>query len=246
MTKLESSLQAGRIISGVQGFGEGTPNGDWTVQGGTETMRIIRFLLVTMIASGVAVTPNAWSGEVDQVEYIVSSQIVSDEVAGGGSCANGACGSGGEMVSDSMEYGGMAGSGSIGGVGGGEIRGRLASAASYIGDIARGGAANTDVGCVPRTYGHPDLFYNFYTQGNCNATNAQMYISPVPVPPNVGHTFYTYQPFMPHEMLYWHSDRYHNYYDGGRGMNHTKVHYFAPPVRQAASNFYWNHLRIPR
>ena len=59
-----------------------------------------------------------------------------------------------------------------------------------------------------RSYGRPDLFYNFYSQGYANQLNAQMYMSPLPVPPNVGHTFYTYQPFYPHEMLYWHKDRF--------------------------------------
>ena len=117
---------------------------------------------------------------------------------------------------------------------------------SYIGDLARCGHAGDMASCQPRTYGYPELFYNYYTQGNCNSTNAQMYISPIPVPPNVGHTYITYQPFMAHEMLYQHKDRFHNYYDGGRGMNHTKVHYFAPPVRTAASNVYWNYLRLPR
>ena len=96
------------------------------------------------------------------------------------------------------------------------------------------------------TYGQPDLFYNYYTGGASNSANAQMYLSPVPVPPNVGHTFYTYQPFYPHELLYGHTDRFHNYYDGGRGLNRTKVHYGTQPVRTGLSNFYWNALRIPR
>jgi hypothetical protein len=76
-----------------------------------------------------------------------------------------------------------------------------------------------------REYGRPDLFYNYYTQGYANQANAQMYISPVPVPYYVGHTFYTYQPLMPHHMLYHHTDRYHNHYDGGRGTNRTMVRY---------------------
>ncbi len=118
---------------------------------------------------------------------------------------------------------------------------------SFVGDLSSGSVLGDSMaGCIPRTYGYPDLFYNNYTQGNCNATNAQMYVSPVPTPPFVGHTFFTYQPFMPEEMLYWHTNRYHNYYDGGRGMNHTKIHYYGPPVRTAASNLYWNYLRIPR
>lgn len=99
---------------------------------------------------------------------------------------------------------------------------------------------------VGRGYGQPDLFYNYYTQGYANQTNAQMYVSPQPVPPNVGHTYLTYQPFYPHESLYWHKNRFHNYYDNGRGMNRTRATYYSPPVRQAVSNLYWNYLRLPR
>jgi len=119
--------------------------------------------------------------------------------------------------------------------GGGGLRG------AFIGDLSP-----IEAGCQPRKYGQPDLFYNYYTQGNCNAANAQMYLSPLPVPANVGHTFYTYQPFYPHHMLYWHKDRYHNYYDNGRGLNRTKATYYAPPLRTAWSNLYWNKIRIPR
>lgn len=97
-----------------------------------------------------------------------------------------------------------------------------------------------------RTYGHPHLFHNYYTQGYSNAVNAQMYLSPVPVPPNVGHTFMTYQPLQPEHYLYWHKDRYHNHYDGGRGLNRTRATYYAPPVRTTVENVYWNWLRIPR
>jgi hypothetical protein len=134
-------------------------------------------------------------------------------------------------------------------VGGTAVGGQLVggTGATFIGDVSSGTVlGDAMAGCIPRTYGYPDLFYNNYTQGNCNATNAQMYVAPVPTPPFVGHTFFTYQPFMPEEMLYWHTNRYHNYYDGGRGMNHTRIHYYGPPVRTAASNVYWNYLRIPR
>jgi hypothetical protein len=96
-----------------------------------------------------------------------------------------------------------------------------------------------------RSYGQPDLFYNYYTQGFANRANAQMYLSPVPVPPNVGHTFYTYQPFLPQHMLYPHHDRYHRYYDGGRGMNRTSATYWTS-AHARAKNFYWNFLRLPR
>ena len=112
---------------------------------------------------------------------------------------------------------------------------------NYVGDMCPEAA-----GCVGRSYGQPDLFYNYYTQGYFNQTNAQMYLSPLPVPPNVGHTFTTYQPFHPHEYLYWHKNRFHNYYDNGRGTNRTRALYYAPPIHTAISNFYWNKIRLPR
>ena len=77
----------------------------------------------------------------------------------------------------------------------------------------------------------PQLFANQYTQGYANQATAQMYLAPVPVPAWVGHTYYTYQPLYPHEMMYRHTDRYHSYYDAGRGLNRTRIHYSAPPVR---------------
>ena len=117
---------------------------------------------------------------------------------------------------------------------------------SCLGGLLGGGNKYNMAGCQPRKYDRPDLFYNYYSQGNCNQANAQMYVSPLPVPHFVGHTFFTYQPFYPDEMMYWHKDRYHNFYDNGRGLNRTKVRYSGPPVRTAMENFYWNKLRLPR
>ncbi len=91
----------------------------------------------------------------------------------------------------------------------------------------------------------PQMFANQYTQGFSNEATAQMYVAPVPVPPWVGHTYYTYPPLYPHEMMYRHSSRYHSYYDGGRGLNRTSVHYYAPPVRTALSGFA-NGFSLPR
>jgi hypothetical protein len=58
----------------------------------------------------------------------------------------------------------------------------------------------------------PDVFYNFYTPpvavGPYPAMGAQLYVSPRPVPPRVGHTWITYPPFMPHEFLYKHRRKY--------------------------------------
>ncbi len=91
----------------------------------------------------------------------------------------------------------------------------------------------------------PQLFANQYTQGSANRTNAVMYISPVPVPEHVGHTYYTYQPLYPHEMMHLHSERYHSYYDQGRGLNRTGVHYYVPPVRTGVHGL-WKSMSLAR
>lgn len=177
-------------------------------------------------------------------EYIVGGQVVSDDVALPGvapdsyigdmsmaeaGCADGSCDSCNDGSCGSCRTG---------------LRGRAGKLG--LGGMLGLSRKNSSGGVVNRSYGQPDLFYNYYTQGNANQVNAQMYMSPLPVPPNVGHTFNTYQPFYPHEMLYWHKDRFHNYYDNGRGMNRTRAVYYSPPVRQAVSNFYWNYFRLAR
>ena len=58
--------------------------------------------------------------------------------------------------------------------------------------------------------GQADLFYNYYaTPGS---TSAAMYPAPRPTPALVGHTWYTYQPWLPHEYLYKHHRVYWTYY----------------------------------
>lgn len=91
----------------------------------------------------------------------------------------------------------------------------------------------------------PQLFANQYSQGMSNQATAQMYVSPVPVPQWVGHTYYTYQPFYPHQMLYPHYDRYHSYYDGGKGLNRTKVHYSTAPLRSMGASLF-KKFSLPR
>jgi hypothetical protein len=113
------------------------------------------------------------------------------------------------------------------------------------GVVASSGIVGDGLAAPYNTYGGHDLFYNYYTQGNANQAHAAAYVSPVPVPPWVGHTFYTYQPLYPHEMMHWHSHRYHNYYDNGRGLNRTSVHYYAPPVRTGV-NYVWRQIQLPR
>jgi hypothetical protein len=94
-------------------------------------------------------------------------------------------------------------------------------------------------GTPAQLYQYPqlDLFSNYYVgpggaagcygggagYGGGGGYGAAMYMAPYPIPPHVGHTFYTYEPFMPHEMLYRHNKTYHYYYNGGRGMTRAAV-----------------------
>ena len=59
-----------------------------------------------------------------------------------------------------------------------------------------------------------NLFPQYYTQG-AGQTTAGMYPAPHWVPAHVGHTYGTYQPLMPHEMMYQHSRNYFNFYGAG-------------------------------
>ncbi len=62
----------------------------------------------------------------------------------------------------------------------------------------------------------PDLFYNYYVPPGPCGVGAQLSVCPVPTPPLVGHTYYTYQPLMPHEFLYPHSRTYWRFHSDGR------------------------------
>ena len=72
------------------------------------------------------------------------------------------------------------------------------------------------------------LFSQYTTQGQGGAT-AGKYPAPHPVPSYVGESYYTYQPLMPHEMMYEHQRSYYNYYNdgafkgGGPSLNVTSV-----------------------
>ena len=62
-----------------------------------------------------------------------------------------------------------------------------------------------------------DLFYNFYVPPGPNGgVGAELYLSPRPTPPLVGHTYITYQPLMPHEFLYQHRRKYIRCHPDGR------------------------------
>lgn len=88
-----------------------------------------------------------------------------------------------------------------------------------------------------QSYGN-NLFGQYSTYG-ANQVNASMYPAPHPVPAYVGGSMYTYEPLMPHEMMYTHQRNYYNYYgnpgqyyqdpygarahQGGGSLNVTKV-----------------------
>ena len=73
---------------------------------------------------------------------------------------------------------------------------------------------------------HPDIFYNFCAGPSAHGGGvpAQLYVSPRPSPPFVGHTWITYPPLSPHEFMYHHCRKYHKYYRGG-GYTESCVRY---------------------
>ena len=75
-----------------------------------------------------------------------------------------------------------------------------------------------------------DLFANYYVGPQPSGTAAQMYVSPLPVPANVGHTYVTYQPLMPHEFLYKHK-RSHYAHTPGAGWTRSKVRWCTHGLR---------------
>ncbi len=71
--------------------------------------------------------------------------------------------------------------------------------------------------------GAGDLFYNYYVpQGPAGGVPAEMYPSPRPTPPSVGHTYMTYQPLYPQEFLYQHHRVYYRC-NPGAGETTTRV-----------------------
>ena len=68
-----------------------------------------------------------------------------------------------------------------------------------------------------------DLFYNYYVDYP-GGVPAQLYTSPRPTPPLVGHTYITYQPLMPHEFLYVHNRTYNAQFADGSSTT-TRIKY---------------------
>ncbi len=68
-----------------------------------------------------------------------------------------------------------------------------------------GGPAN-----LYANYKPSHLFSNYYT--DTPGVPAQLYVSPLPNSPLVGHTWITYEPLAPHESLYKHHRKYYAYH----------------------------------
>ncbi len=60
-----------------------------------------------------------------------------------------------------------------------------------------------------------NLFSQYVTPDGPNMTTAGMYPAPHYSPQLGAQSYYTYQPLMPHEMMYQHSRNYYNYYNSG-------------------------------
>ncbi|MBN1852345.1 MAG: hypothetical protein JW829_06460 [Pirellulales bacterium] len=69
-----------------------------------------------------------------------------------------------------------------------------------------------------------ELFYNYYVGPGPGGVPAQMYVSPQPVPAHVGHTYYTYPPFYPHELMIHHKRAWYTHHPGA-GWTRTKAYY---------------------
>jgi hypothetical protein len=90
-----------------------------------------------------------------------------------------------------------------------------------------------------------DLLYNYYVPaGAYGGVPTQLYLSPRPTPAVVGHTYVTYQPLMPHEMLYSHKRKYWSYEPTNGSWTRTLVVWqrspfdlsiFGPPAKPPTS-----------
>lgn len=107
-------------------------------------------------------------------------------------------------------------------------------AAVIVECISSGSPAQADEGWEGRRrvsmQAKNDLFYNYYVGPYPSGTASQLYVSPLPVPATVGHTWITYQPFMPHEFLYKHHRSYYTY-NPGAGWTRAKIRYHTKGTR---------------
>lgn len=84
---------------------------------------------------------------------------------------------------------------------------------------------------LPQPASQNPLFANYYTVPGVPGTPAQLYLSPRPTPPLVGHTYITYPPVMPHEYLYRHRRTYASTNPDGSRTN-VRVRWGYTPFHQ--------------
>jgi len=104
--------------------------------------------------------------------------------------------------------------------------GRFSSVAIALATLVAAGSLDPDATRQVQAANHystePELFHNYYVPpGNYGGVPAQLYLSPVPTPPVVGHTYVTYQPLLPHEFLYPHCRKYWRYNSSNGGWTRT-------------------------
>ena len=77
-----------------------------------------------------------------------------------------------------------------------------------------------------------DLFYNYYgpQTGAGGGVTTQMYAAPHETPHPAIQTYYTYQPWLPHEHMYHHNRKYTQCQDGGLGRTQTTVSWGGSPI----------------
>lgn len=184
-----------------------------------------------IVAGGLVIGGSTWADEADagrstirvvQVVEAVDETAEPNAIPDGGnaSAINGSAAAPGAPI---------VGEGSVvvdGGITEGEYIGEGVVHGGPSGPTGFGGVA---AGGNHFEYGRPDLFYNFYVPNPYGAPT-QLYLAPRPVPAMVGHVYYTYQPLMPHEFLYPHTRTYRKYYDDGRGITRTRVHWYHSPL----------------
>ena len=84
-----------------------------------------------------------------------------------------------------------------------------------------------------------DSFYNYYVPaGSPAGVAAQMYPSPRPTPPLVGHTYVTYAPFLPQEFLYQHWNCYQTV-NPDCSVTYTRIHYNHCPCCDCYPTVMW-------
>jgi hypothetical protein len=95
----------------------------------------------------------------------------------------------------------------------------LALTATFLGLVFSTGTARAE---LVRHSTPDDLFYNYYAPPvGPRSVGAELYVSPRPTPPMVGHTYITYPPLMPHEFLYKHARHYKTVHDDAANTRTT-------------------------